>query len=83
MVQLAEVAQDATQPLRIEEISEEVDLSQTKVAISLNRIEEVGAVGILPSGQVVATTNEDTADRLRRPPKPGKSFASSPGRESR
>ena len=62
MAQVAEVAQDATEPLRIEEIGEEVDLSQTKVAIALNRLEEVGAVDVLPSGEVIATANGDVAD---------------------
>ena len=83
MAKVAEVAQDAGEPLRIEEIGEEVDLSQTKVAIALNRLEEVGAVDILPSGGVVATTNGTCPTRLRRPPKLRRIFASSPGRESK
>jgi len=62
MTQVAEAVQDAADPLRVEEIGEESDLSQTKVAIALNRLEEVGAVDVLPSGEVVATATGDVAD---------------------
>src|SRR5215207_2427844 len=61
MAQVAEAAQDAAEPLRIEEIGEEVELSQTKLMIALNRLEEVGAVDVLPSGEVVANANGDAA----------------------
>jgi ATP-dependent DNA helicase RecQ len=57
MTRVAEVVQGAAEPLQIEEIGEETDLSQTKVMIALNRLEEVGAVDMTPSGRVVATEN--------------------------
>ena len=62
MTRVAEAVQDATEPLQVAEIGEETDLSQTKVMIALNRLEEVGAVDVMPSGTVVATENGDVAD---------------------
>jgi ATP-dependent DNA helicase RecQ len=61
MARVAETVQDADGPLPLEEIGDEVDLSQTKVMIALNRLEETGAVEVRPSGEVVATANEDVA----------------------
>ena len=62
MTRVAEAVQDATEPMQVEEIGDETDLSQTKVMIALNRLEEVGAVDMMPSGTVVATVNGDAAD---------------------
>ena len=62
MTRVAEAVQDATEPLQVAEIGEETDLSQTKVMIALNRLEEVGAVDMMPSGTVVATENGAVAD---------------------
>ena len=62
MTRVAEAVRDATEPMRVEEIGDETDLSQTKVMIALNRLEEVGAVDMMPSGTVVATVNGDAAD---------------------
>jgi ATP-dependent DNA helicase RecQ len=62
MTRVAEAVQDAAEPLQVTEIGEETDLSQTKVMIALNRLEEVGAVDMLPAGTVVATENGDVAD---------------------
>ena len=61
MARVAEAVQDADGPLQIEEIGDEVDLSQTKVMIALNRLEEVGAVDVLPTGEVVTNANGDVA----------------------
>jgi ATP-dependent DNA helicase RecQ len=62
MEQVAEAVQDADGPLEIEEISEEVDLSRTKVTVALSRLEEVGVVDVLATGEVVANGDEDGAD---------------------
>jgi ATP-dependent DNA helicase RecQ len=62
MTRVAEAVQDATEPLPVAEIGDETDLSPTKVMIALNRLEEVGAVDMMPSGTVVATENGDVAD---------------------
>jgi ATP-dependent DNA helicase RecQ len=62
MTRVAEALQDAAEPLQVEQIGEETDLSQTKVMIALNPLEEVGAVDMTPSGAVVATVNGDVAE---------------------
>jgi ATP-dependent DNA helicase RecQ len=62
MTRVAEAVRDATEPMQVEEIGDETDLSQTKVMIALNRLEEVGAVDMMPSGTVVATVYGDAAD---------------------
>jgi ATP-dependent DNA helicase RecQ len=62
MTWVAEAVQNAPEPLQVEKIGEETELSQTKVMIALNRLEEVGAVDMLPSGTVVVTANGDVAD---------------------
>ena len=53
MTQVAEAVRDAAGPMQIEDIGAAVDLSQTKVMIALNRLEEIGAVDVLSSGEVV------------------------------
>jgi ATP-dependent DNA helicase RecQ len=62
MTRVAEAVQNAPEPFQVEKIGEETELSQTKVMIALNRLEEVGAVDMLPSGTVVVTANGDVAD---------------------
>src|SRR5918995_455019 len=62
MARVAEAVLDADRPVQVEEIGEATDLSQTKVMIALNRLEEVGAVDMMPSGTAVAIMNGDAAD---------------------
>jgi ATP-dependent DNA helicase RecQ len=38
MTRVAEAVRDATEPMQVEEIGDETDLSQTKVMIALNRL---------------------------------------------
>src|SRR5215216_5046600 len=64
MARVAEAVQDAAGPLRVDEIGDEADLSQTKVAIALNRLEDVGAVDVLPTGEVVTNANGDMAETV-------------------
>jgi ATP-dependent DNA helicase RecQ len=64
MARVAEAVQDAAGPLRVDEIGDEADLSQTKVAIVLNRLEDVGVVDVLPSGEVVTNANGDMAETV-------------------
>ena len=59
--QVAEVIQDAGGPLEITEISEEVDLSKTKVTVAVSWLEEVGVVDVLPTGEVVASEDEEVS----------------------
>jgi ATP-dependent DNA helicase RecQ len=61
MARVAEAVEDAKGRLRIEEIGLVADLSQTKVMIALNRLEDVGAVDVLPSGEVVTNPNRNVA----------------------
>jgi len=61
MARVAEAVQDAAGPVHIEEIGDGVDLSQTKVMIALNRLEETGVVDVLSSGEVVTNANGDVA----------------------
>jgi ATP-dependent DNA helicase RecQ len=62
MEQVVDVVQDADGPLDVEDISEEIDLSQTKVTAALNRLEDVGAIDMLPTGEVVVIRDEDVSD---------------------
>ena len=57
MALVVEAVQDAAEPLQIDDIGKETDLSQTKVMIALNRLEEIDAVDLLPSGEVVTNQN--------------------------
>lgn len=46
------------EPVNLEDLSKECGLSQTKLMTALNRLEEVGAVEVLPSGEIVANETE-------------------------
>jgi ATP-dependent DNA helicase RecQ len=61
IAQVAEAVQEAAGPVAVAAIAEEVDLSQTKITVALNRLEEIGAVAVTPAGEVVATAHEDVA----------------------
>ena len=65
MTRVAEAVRDATEPMQVEEIGDETDLSQTKVMIALNRLEEVGAVDMMPSGTVVRDRERGRGRRSR------------------
>jgi ATP-dependent DNA helicase RecQ len=62
MEQVVGVVQDADGPLDVEDISEEIDLSKTKVTAALNRLEDAGAIAMLPTGEVVVIGDEDGSD---------------------
>jgi ATP-dependent DNA helicase RecQ len=66
MARVAEAVQDAAGPVHIEEIGDGVDLSQTKVMIALNRLEETGAVDVLSSGEVVTNANGNVTKAAER-----------------
>lgn len=62
--QLAEVANAVQQvdgPIAVEQLREELDLSRLKVTVALGRLEEAGAVSMLPNGDVVASADRDMA----------------------
>jgi ATP-dependent DNA helicase RecQ len=57
---VAAALEHAEGPLSVAEISTATDLSKTKVEVAISRLEETGAVAVLPTGDVVPTT-EDVA----------------------
>jgi ATP-dependent DNA helicase RecQ len=62
LAHVAEVVLDAGGPLLVEEVRDETDLSQTKVTVAINRLEEIGAVDVSPDGEVVATNEQAVTD---------------------
>jgi ATP-dependent DNA helicase RecQ len=50
--QVAAVVQEQDEPIKRRELREQTDLSQAKLATALSRLEEVGAVKFLPTGEV-------------------------------
>ena len=52
IARVAEVVAEADGPVRPTDIQEETDLSQTKLTTAVSRLEDVGAVEVLPSGDV-------------------------------
>ena len=59
---VAEVIADQEGPVEPEEISEEGNLSEHKLASSIHRLEDVGAVEILPTGEVQVTEKANLAE---------------------
>lgn len=53
--QVTEVLQNQDEPVSPKELTEQVDLSQAKLKMALNRLEEVGVVETLPTGEVALT----------------------------
>jgi len=52
--EVAEAVLDADGAVEVEEVAAETELPKSKVSVALGRLEEVGAVDLLPSGAVVA-----------------------------
>jgi ATP-dependent DNA helicase RecQ len=50
--EVAEAVREKEQPVNLRELREEIDLSQSKLTTALSRLEEVGAVELLPNGEV-------------------------------
>ncbi|HEY9667831.1 MAG TPA: ATP-dependent DNA helicase RecQ [Coleofasciculaceae cyanobacterium] len=53
--QVATVVQKQDEPIKRRDLREQTGLSQSKVATALNRLEAVGAVETLPTGEVIAS----------------------------
>lgn len=53
--QVAAAIQEQDEPVKLEELREETNLSQAKLNTALSRLEEVGAVEILPTGEAVSS----------------------------
>lgn len=58
--QVATVIQAQSEPLKRQDVKAQTGLSQAKVATALNRLEEIGVVEMLPTGEAVAS--ESAAD---------------------
>ncbi|MDX2230497.1 MAG: RecQ family ATP-dependent DNA helicase [Leptolyngbyaceae cyanobacterium bins.349] len=50
--QIAEVLQQQDEAIALEELLEQVDVPQSKLKVALNRLQEVGVVETLPTGEV-------------------------------
>jgi ATP-dependent DNA helicase RecQ len=61
---VAEALAEADGPIEPQELKEETDLTDSKLTTALSRLEEVGAVEVLPTGEVEA--QDDTAAAARR-----------------
>lgn len=51
--QVATVIQEREEPINLQDLREQSDLSQAKLTTALNRLEQVGVVEMLPTGEVV------------------------------
>jgi ATP-dependent DNA helicase RecQ len=54
VTQVAEVVQQASEPLSLKTVQQETQLSQSKVALAVRRLEEAGVVTLLPTGEIAA-----------------------------
>ncbi|MBW4503032.1 MAG: ATP-dependent DNA helicase [Scytonema hyalinum WJT4-NPBG1] len=64
VLQVAEAVQKADAPLEPEDLQQQTELSQNKLTKALSRLEEVEAVEILPTGEVIkseAEVNQESA----------------------
>jgi ATP-dependent DNA helicase RecQ len=60
--QVAEVIADEQKPVEPEKIAEATNLSERKLATVIHRLEDVGAVEILSTGEVKLTEDADTSE---------------------
>jgi ATP-dependent DNA helicase RecQ len=60
IARVAAAVRDAEEPLEIATLAGEVDLSRAKVETAVSRLEDAGAVDVLPSGAVVAVSADAT-----------------------
>jgi ATP-dependent DNA helicase RecQ len=56
LTQVAEAVADAPEPVPVEELGEETELSGPRLTVALNRLEEAGAVEVGPEGEVAPRT---------------------------
>ncbi|GAA5514099.1 ATP-dependent RNA helicase DeaD [Deinococcus carri] len=60
--QVLRAAQERDEPVDPAELREETGLSQTRLLSAVSRLEEVGALEVLPGGQVVAVEGQETPE---------------------
>ena len=67
IARVAEVVAEADEPVEPTEIQEATDLSQSKVVTAVSRLEDAGAVEVLPTGEVAETDDSPPrADAVQR-----------------
>ena len=62
---VAEVIADQNGPVEPEEISDEANLSERKLVTAIHRLEDVGALEVLPTGEVQVVENADLGEAAR------------------
>jgi len=76
MAQVLDAVRAAPGPVEPAELQDDTELSQTKLATAISRLEEAGAVTVLPTGTVEASGAEPAEGSGRRP-RPRRSAAPS------
>lgn len=61
---IARVIHDSKEPITLQDLYAETRLSRSKLAEALSRLEEVGAIISLPSGEVIANGTNFSLDRV-------------------
>jgi ATP-dependent DNA helicase RecQ len=64
--QIVEMVHSADQPIDPEEVREKADLSKNKLAKAVNRLEEVGAIEKLPTGELAASEGDLNLEEAAR-----------------
>lgn len=64
VTQVAAAIQRSSQPLSLKELQQETELSQSKVATAISRLEEVGVVEVTATGEIVAAETSDETGSL-------------------
>ena len=56
---LADLIADQDGPVEPDQIADQTDLSERKLAAAIHRLEDVGAIRLLPTGEIMLTRNAD------------------------
>lgn len=64
VTQVAEVVREHGEPMDPRMLAEETNLSQSKLTAAVSRLQDVGAVEVLPDGQVAPTERIESPDEL-------------------
>ena len=64
IAQVLAAVRDHGEPVEPGELQEETDLSQTKLTTAVSRLEDVGAVEVLPTGEVASAGEADSREAI-------------------
>jgi ATP-dependent DNA helicase RecQ len=64
IAQVLAAVREHDEPVEPGELQEETDLSQTKLTTAVSRLEDVGAVEVLPTGEVAAAGEADSREAI-------------------